>query len=146
MQLLTIFAIFFTIGGVLFAMQNNVPATVSFAVWQFEGSLALVLLISLALGALIAALVSTPTTVRMQWRISRQKSRIASLEKDNIDLKRKLSDLELKERADDALPVNRPPENYGGIRQLITGDTPHWRDTERDPKSSPKAGLGVDAH
>lgn len=49
MQLLTIFAIIFTIGGVLFAMQNNIPVMVSFALWQFEGSLALVLLISLAL-------------------------------------------------------------------------------------------------
>lgn len=57
MQLLTIYAILFTIGGVMFTLQNDVPVMVSFALWQFDGSLAQMLLISLALGALIAALV-----------------------------------------------------------------------------------------
>jgi uncharacterized integral membrane protein len=141
MQLLTIFAIIFTIGGVLFAMQNNIPVMVSFALWQFEGSLALVLLISLALGALIAALVSTPTTVRMQWRISRQRSRIASLEKNNKALERKLSELELSGRADQAVSVNTSPTQYAGLKQLITGESPHWRDVDRAGESLPHSGA-----
>lgn len=130
MQLLTIFAILFTIGGVMFALQNNVPVMVSFALWQFEGSLALVLLISLALGALIAALVSTPATLRMQWQIARQKSHIARLEKDSKDLERQLSELEQQSRSDQAIPLNMPPEKYVGLKQLITGDPPHWQPVE----------------
>lgn len=133
MQLLAIIAILFTIGGVMFALQNNVPVMVSFALWQFEGSLALVLLISLALGALIAALVSTPATLRMQWQISRQKSHIARLEKDNKDVERQLSELEQKSRSDHAIPLNMPSEEYAGLKQLITGAPPHWRPVEGKP-------------
>ena len=119
MQLLTIFAILFTLGGVLFALQNNVPVMVSFALWQFEGSLALVLLISLALGALIAALVSTPATLRMQWQISRQKSRIARLEQDGKNLERQLMNLEQQRCGDQVIPVDAPSEKYVGLKQLI---------------------------
>ncbi|WP_301102389.1 lipopolysaccharide assembly protein LapA domain-containing protein [Propionivibrio sp.] len=130
MQLLTIFAILFTIGGVMFALQNNVPVMVSFALWQFDGSLALVLLIALALGALIAALVSTPATLRMQWTISRQKSHIARLENDCANMERQLSEFEQKSRAEHAIPLNAPPEEYVGLKQLITGSPPHWQPVE----------------
>lgn len=130
MQLLIIFSIIFTIGGVMFALQNNVPVMVSFAMWQFEGSLALVLLISLALGAFIAALVSTPATLRMQWQISRQKSHIARLEMDNKNLEGQLSKLEQKSRSDQGIPLNVPPENYVGLKQLVTGEPPHSRPVE----------------
>ncbi|MBK7015685.1 MAG: LapA family protein [Sulfuritalea sp.] len=125
MQLLTIFAILFTIGGVMFALQNNVPVMVSFALWQFEGSLALVLLISLALGALIAALVSTPATLRMQWQISRQKTLIARLEQGSKDLERQLFELAQKSSPDQLISLNAPPERYVGLKQLITGLPPH---------------------
>ena len=125
MQLLTIFAILFTIGGVMFALQNNVPVMVSFALWHFEGSLALVLLISLALGALIAALVSTPATLRMQWQISRQKTLIARLEQGSKDLERQLFELAQKSSPDQLISLNAPPERYVGLKQLITGLPPH---------------------
>lgn len=140
MQLLTIFAILFTIGGVMFALQNNITVMVSFAMWQFEGSLALVLLVSLALGALIAALVSTPNTLRMQWQISRQKSRITRLERDNQDLERKLYELEHRDRAERALPLNMPPEEYVGLKQMITGAPPHWQAVEGESSVDATAG------
>ena len=67
MQLMLIVGIVFAIGAVLFALQNNVPVTVTFALWRFDSTLAVVLLLALGLGALIAALVSTPTVIRGQW-------------------------------------------------------------------------------
>lgn len=58
MQLTIIIAIFVAIAGGIFAMQNNVPVTVNFLLWRFDSSLAMVLLLSLALGAIIAATVA----------------------------------------------------------------------------------------
>lgn len=81
MQLLTILAICFAIAAGAFALQNNAPVVVNFVIWSFESSLALVLLMALALGALILGLVSTPAVLRDRWALGRQKKRIAELEK-----------------------------------------------------------------
>lgn len=56
MQLILILGIIVAIAAVVFALQNNLPVVVAIALWRFEGSLALVLLVSLGLGALIAGL------------------------------------------------------------------------------------------
>ena len=37
MQLTIIAAIFVAIAGVFFAMQNNIPVTVNFLLWRFDG-------------------------------------------------------------------------------------------------------------
>ena len=66
MQLMLIFGITFAIAAVAFALQNNISVVVTMAVWQFEGSLALVLLLALGLGVLIAGLLSSPTVIRGQ--------------------------------------------------------------------------------
>jgi len=60
MQVLLILGIVFAIGAVTFALQNSIPVTVVFAFWHYDSSLAVVLLVALGLGALIAGLVSTP--------------------------------------------------------------------------------------
>ena len=51
MQVMIIVAILAAMGRVAFALQNNVPVTVTFLVWRFDSSLAMVLLMALALGA-----------------------------------------------------------------------------------------------
>jgi len=79
MQLITILGIAVAAIGVAFALQNNVPVTVTFLVWRFDSTLAMVLLVALALGAIIVALVSTPSVLGRQWLISRQRRDIASL-------------------------------------------------------------------
>ena len=80
MQLLTLVSLLFAACGVIFALQNNVPVTVTFLLWRFDSSLAIVLLLALAIGGLVVALVSTPATLRRQWTIVRQKKRISELE------------------------------------------------------------------
>lgn len=82
MQLYVMVAIAVGVGSVFFALQNNVPVTVNFLVWRFDSSLAMVLLLALALGALIVALVSTPGTLRRQWTISRLQKRLRQLEEE----------------------------------------------------------------
>lgn len=52
MQLTLIAAIVTAIVGVAFAMQNNVPVTVNLLAWRCDSSLAMVLLLALALGAI----------------------------------------------------------------------------------------------
>jgi uncharacterized integral membrane protein len=106
MQLAVIVAIVIAIAGVAFAAQNSVPATVVFLVWRFDGSLGVILLLALALGAVIVALASTPATLRSSWVVSRQRKEIDSL---------KAANAELRARAADAArpPVAAPTETPG---------------------------------
>ena len=80
MQLQLILAIIVAILAVVFALQNAVPITVSFLTWRFESSLALVLLIALALGILMSLLVSVPSMVKTRKMISSQKKKIRELD------------------------------------------------------------------
>ena len=63
MQLVLILGIAFAIVSAMFALQNNVPVTVNLLIWRFDSSLAVVLLIALALGAFVATLVSSPAMI-----------------------------------------------------------------------------------
>jgi len=81
-QLFLIIALFIAISAVIFALQNSVPVTVSFLIWKFESSLALVLLISLGLGVLVSFLLSIPTMIKRNWSISNYKKRIQELEEN----------------------------------------------------------------
>jgi len=80
MQLQLIVAIIVAILAVVFALQNAVPIIVSFLTWRFESSLALVLLITLALGIIMSLLVSVPSMIKRRKMISSQKKKIQELE------------------------------------------------------------------
>ncbi|MEE8564243.1 MAG: LapA family protein [Atribacterota bacterium] len=80
MQLQLIVAIIVAILAVVFALQNAVPIIVSFLTWRFESSLALVLLITVALGVIISLLVSVPSKIKRIKLISSQKKKIQELE------------------------------------------------------------------
>ncbi len=121
MQLLTIVAMLFAAASVTFALQNNVPVTVTFLLWRFDSSLAMVLLVALALGSFSGARVSTPSTVRRQWTISRQRKRIEELEQACSDQKQKLAEMERRATASEPAAKDQPP--YVGLKQLIAGGT-----------------------
>lgn len=93
MQLAVLFALVVAIGAVAFALQNNVPVTVTFLMWRFDSALAMVLLLSVALGALIVALLSTPAVLRLQWKETRQRKQIAALEQANGELRTEVARL-----------------------------------------------------
>jgi len=64
----------------IFAIQNSGEAVVKFIQWQFQSSLVVVILISTALGAIMAVLLSLPGTFRLRTRSKEQAQRIVELE------------------------------------------------------------------
>ncbi len=80
MQLFLILALIIAILAVVFAIQNAVPITITFFAWRYESSLALVLLLTLALGVVISLLVSAPAMIRRSLKISTQKKKIDEME------------------------------------------------------------------
>jgi len=126
MQLMLIVGIVFAIGAVLFALQNNVPVTVTFALWRFDSTLAVVLLIALGLGSLIAALVSTPTVIRGQWGGARLRRQVDALEQDKAQLAQRVAALEA-EAARLRPPAPAAPEEpkpFAELREMLTGEAP----------------------
>lgn len=127
MQLGLILGIIFAIGAALFALQNNTPTTVTVAMWTFEGSLALVLLAAMGLGALIAGLVSSPAMIRRQWNVARLGRQVNALEhqlaeaaRHNDELRAELSRARTSAPAPETVAEEKP---YVGLRTLIaSGD------------------------
>jgi uncharacterized integral membrane protein len=128
MQLGLIIGIVFAIGAVIFAMQNIAPVTVTLGFWSFEGSLALVLLVALGLGALIAGLISSPAMIRRQWNVAQLGRQVADLEtrlaaeaRHNDELRAELS----RARGATAAEIEPAPKAeekpYVGLRELISG-------------------------
>lgn len=70
------------VGGVtvIFAFQNIAVVTVMFMGWQFQGSLALIILLSVAAGVAISLLVFMPGMVKKSFQISSLKRHASKLE------------------------------------------------------------------
>jgi putative membrane protein len=66
----------------IFAVQNNRPENITFLAWTIEGSLALILMITFAVGIVIGLLVSTPAWFRRVRQSTKLKKDIRGLEKD----------------------------------------------------------------
>ena len=122
MQLLLILGIVFATGAVAFSLQNSVPVTVVLAFWRYDSSLAVVLLVALGLGALIAGLVSTPSVIKGQWAAGRLRRQVASLEQDKLSLERRIRELEPEAARKIPAPApaaeEAPP--YVGLKALMT--------------------------
>lgn len=124
MQLILIFGIFIAIGAVIFALQNNTPVIVTLALWSFEGSLALVLLVSLGLGVLIAGLLSSPAVIRGQWTMGRLRNRVADLERQLDEQQKRKQELEAELTHQSPLGARPAPsveKPYVGLRELLSG-------------------------
>jgi lipopolysaccharide assembly protein A len=80
MQVLILAALIIAIIAVIFALQNMTIVTISFFFWSIQGSLALVLLITLAVGVLISILASLPRLISGKWTSSGQRKKLTSLE------------------------------------------------------------------
>ncbi|NJN20441.1 MAG: GGDEF domain-containing protein [Leptolyngbya sp. RL_3_1] len=57
--------------AILFALQNPNLVTLNLLGWEYRQSLALVLLLTLAIGVVVGLLVSVPAVIRRGWRVSR---------------------------------------------------------------------------
>lgn len=80
-SILLILALLIAIVAIIFALQNTAAVTVSFFVWQFHQSLALVLIVTAIVGVLIGILTVLPGSIRGKWRGVNQRKRIDALEK-----------------------------------------------------------------
>jgi putative membrane protein len=80
MQIFLFFALIIAVLAVIFAIQNNDQTTVSFAIWKYNGSLALVLLVAVAAGSLISFFVSLPSNLKTRWALRQQRKKMGELE------------------------------------------------------------------
>ena len=120
MQLFLTLGIFFAVGAVSFALQNDSPVTVTLSNWRFDSSLAVVLLVALGLGSLIAALVSTPRVIEGQWARARLRRQIAGVEEDKGMLERRvrLLELEIARVGAEPAPPTQGPRPYPGLKSM----------------------------
>ncbi|HEY3343745.1 MAG TPA: lipopolysaccharide assembly protein LapA domain-containing protein [Anaerolineaceae bacterium] len=94
MQILIFIALVIAIVAVIFALQNLAAVTVTFLFWSIHGSLALVLLVTLAGGVLISLLASMPGLVHGKWTSSGQKKTLVALEAERNTYKSKAENAE----------------------------------------------------
>jgi len=82
-----------------------------------------VLLATLALGALIAGLVSTPSVLKGQWTGTRLRRQIVILEDEKAVLQERIRDLEtfMPEVAAASAPIAEGAAPYVGMRAIIAG-------------------------
>ena len=85
-----ILALVFAVIAVIFALGNTAVVTVSFLSWSIDGSLALVLLISVAIGILIGVLLMTPGTIKRNLALSGQKKKLKTTEQELDERKQEL--------------------------------------------------------
>ena len=78
----------------VFALQNNIAVAVSFLFWRFESTLALVLLLSLAVGVVTVVLVTIPANWRRRGTLSRQRKELTELQNKLEEQKLKIATLE----------------------------------------------------
>ena len=112
-----IFALVVSVIAVIFALQNPDPVTVSFLAWKVKGSLSLVLLVTLAIGAVIGLLVLAPSTIKNTLAASGHRKRIGTLEKELDDQKARVAELQKpkpftlpSEPAKPSIPPSEPPK------------------------------------
>jgi lipopolysaccharide assembly protein A len=106
--------------AVIFALQNTIPVTVAFFAWKVTGSLSLVLLLTLAIGAVIGLLVVAPSLIKNSIQLSGHRKRVSALEKEVGDHKSTIERLQSKveqylaERVNPvAIAKPQPPDGNG---------------------------------
>lgn len=108
MQIFLVLSLIIALVAVIFALQNTATITVSFLIWQFHGSLALVLIISLLVGALITFLALLPGLLRGRWSLRKLRKQFAALEADLTEHKQRLE--EANHRMEEQVASTSSPE------------------------------------
>lgn len=85
MQYLLILALVIAVLSVVFALQNAVVIPVSLLFWEVRSSLALVLLVTLALGIVVGLLAMAPSLIKRSIKISQQHKKIKQLQEAFAD-------------------------------------------------------------
>lgn len=96
MQLFLIIGFIIAVIAVIFAVQNAFPVTVTFFIWKFEGSLALVLLLTFLFGFLTSLLTSSPAAIKRRLTISNLRKELEKIKRE-LEEKNKTTPEELEE-------------------------------------------------
>ena len=105
-----ILALAFAIVAVIFALQNTDVVTVTFFSLSYEGSLALIILVAVALGILIGVLVMTPGNIKNKISSTRNRKKVSSLESSLEEHKSKLAALEKPTPPEPEVDELKPPD------------------------------------
>ena len=112
MRILFAVALILALLVTVFAVQNNQPITISFLFWSTEGSLALVLMITLVLGIAIGVLLMTPGSVRSRLQAGGLQRTVRSLEQE------KASEVVPPESAQPGAEAGEPVEDKSPPKEL----------------------------
>ena len=104
-------ALVISVLAVIFALQNSMTVTISFLAWEVTASLSLVILITLAIGALIGYLVLVPSVIKKSVAASNSRKRIGALEKELSEKKARITELEMPKPA----PTLAEPSNSSSL-------------------------------
>lgn len=94
MQILLLVSIIVTIGGAVFALQNQITVTMVFQVWRFDSTLALVILLAIAIDACAVALASIPARPKGRWTAKRLRKDLDAAESARSKLALRIVELE----------------------------------------------------
>jgi len=89
-----IFIIGLLIGAavVLFILQNVVPVTVTFLVWQFSGTIAVLVLLAVVAGVLIGLMLALPAILNKEFKNASLKKHNQKLADDLEEHKQRMID------------------------------------------------------
>jgi uncharacterized integral membrane protein len=121
MQIFLFFALFIAILAVIFAVQNSGSTDVSFLAWHTQSSLAFVLLVALAAGALISFFVSLPSNIKTRWTIRQQRKKLTEYENSLAELKLKLEDTQRKSEGSQA--ANEPKALPAAAKEPVANES-----------------------
>lgn len=120
MRIFTLFALVVAIVAVVFASQNATPVLVQFLGWQAQASMALILLLTFALGVVFGLLVSVPPMIGRMRKIAQLKRQVNE-QAHNLET----TDLKLTEvtarltafQTNPPLPHTDMPNQLGGAHE-----------------------------
>ncbi len=130
MQIFLFFALIISLLAVIFALQNPEMTTITFF-GKFTGSLALIVLVAVAAGALISFFASLPTNLKTRWALRQQRKKIVELETSLATTRGQLEEAQ-KIISDANKPVPPP---------VVPVETPPAVESEPAPEEGPAAEV-----
>ena len=112
MQVFLVFALLIALVAVVFAVQNTALVTISFLVWDFNNSLAILILLTLFAGVLISILMSAPGWIKNRLAQSSLRKKMKELEAElnKVEGKYQAAKQELELYKVPPVPVAPPAE------------------------------------
>ncbi len=110
MLIFLVAALIIAVLALILALQNAVPIAILFLLWEFESSLALVMLIAVIIGAVIATLALLPTLIGGKWSTAKKNRRLAELESQLAESTKMLKEAETRLQAHAAESSAEEPE------------------------------------